>query len=943
MPTDLRTITADIVDTGTNSNYFIVGELSNTLTSGKNALTLNGSNLLLPTSNIYFQVYDSSGNLLYTEIARGSSNINYREGVSIIISIWVDDSTAIGTGKLIIVGQDTNSKIVKWTKNVNINPYQINSSKIRFYNTPSIEVDPYLSEIIVFDSFSDNFNSGTSNTKAIVPKQNFPYFSFDYLRNTIDYRVYNTSGNPFDSFMEGNVMNFTNINGTTASFSSNVLEVISDSELKIEFPYLENNIVKSISSSNWNISYIPYEELNSPQFVEKELSGSIFTYKQSVAYVYFKNINTFTGNVYRFKLYRKGLNSNFDSECIADDLITTKEILIDDTTPNRSLENIGYFYETDHIQKYWFTSSNVSYSYTTFPLIDSMFIENSYTGSSNIFSRPYILSKDDTTTDFRNSTYIPYDATQSSALSGSAYDSNFLRIFNGVEYVLTANIIATNSGSFSTDNGILDFYLTGSLLNNSVSNQYDGYGVKLMSVIVPSGTGTKYLYQVSSSFTLNEDVNCALVLSPYNASFYVSKISIQPKESFSFSPQIFYIKVPFPIDTRNSRYVISAELFDVNSDHVPITLETTQNFDPLGESLFMPSASISESPNYVVNATNASFQSLTVYPGLTNLSNLIVQNITANGQVTFNNQVYIPGGNALFTSSWANNSINSISSSYSSVSSYTLNSISSSYASSSTFSNTASFLLGTIASASYATTSSYSNNTISSSFASNSNFSNTASYALNSGISIIARSFTSSVTYIPTTGTRYAIIEGVGGGGGSAGSPSTNSTTIVVGGGAGGGAYFRKVATSAELISGAVIVIGNAGSPGSSGGGVGGNGGNTVITYSSVTLTAGGGQGGSYNSISVNWAAIAGSQGGVATGGDDNFSGGVGGTGAGYGNQDSGYGGNGGSSFFSGGSTSAEPGNGYGSGAGGLFIGVSGAATPGLIGGIGYVRITEFL
>lgn len=638
MPVDLRTINVDINDTDTYSKYFLISELSNTLTSGKNSISLNGTDLLKNNSKIQLQVTDVKNNILYTEIARPTQNISFREGISIVISIQVTTNTPIGVGQIVILGEDVNSKIVRWTKDISINPSLNNISKIRFYNAPTIDVQPYLSDYAVFKDITNVIRFGTCKSKSNNPKDNTLFSTFDYVRNVVDYRIYSETGNKFEYFMKGYNITITNINNGN-SFKSKISKVVSDSEIILETPYVENGYVKTFSGANWTVDFIPYSQISSTNLESRALSGSTYIYKQSLARIYLKNIKTFTGNVYRFKLYRKSLNTNFDSECIADEILESREVLIDDSNPNRNVENIGYFYEDDHMRNYWFSSSNqISFTRETFPIIDSLYLQTSYLGEFD--NCPYIMCKDDTSLVERNANYFPFSESQSISLSGINHDSNFIRLFQGVEYVLSANVVAIKNDGVE---GSLNFYLTGSTLSNNISTNFNKKGINILNLSVEKNVTYKYYSQITSSFTLNSDVFCTLAIYPYNSNFHISEISLKPKQSFAESPSIFSTKIPFPVEVKNSRFLIRAELFDVNQNHTQINLETIQNFDLIGESLLRPSSSLSEFPSFILTASYAKFQSINVTPGDANLDG----------------NVFIRDGYANFTSSWAYQSVNS--------------------------------------------------------------------------------------------------------------------------------------------------------------------------------------------------------------------------------------------------------------------------------------------
>jgi hypothetical protein len=160
-------------DTDTNSKYFKVTELPDTLTGGKNAFLIAGSEYLVPDTKIQIELKDSAGNIVYHEPGEGliSSSVNgesfiseYYEGVSKVVSVYIYPDTAYGPCTLTILGElseytDTNGIVtpvgldwenkynVKWTKTINVNPALANTTKIRFYQRPTAAITEILSPI----------------------------------------------------------------------------------------------------------------------------------------------------------------------------------------------------------------------------------------------------------------------------------------------------------------------------------------------------------------------------------------------------------------------------------------------------------------------------------------------------------------------------------------------------------------------------------------------------------------------------------------------------------------------------------------------------------------------------------------------------------------------------------------------------------------------------
>ncbi|MCX6780326.1 MAG: hypothetical protein NT034_04090, partial [Candidatus Magasanikbacteria bacterium] len=186
---NLKNASVAVQDTNPNSKFFVISEFSDILTSGKNTIGFNGSDYLKPNSPILVEVLDVNGNPLYTEIARTSDAIKYRDGVSIIVSIYVYNSTPIGTGEIIIVGYLKSGKKVRWQRNVSINSRVANTSKVRFYDTPEIEAKSILSDIFNYTSVSEQTSSGSASSLAVDPVVNSNFILFDVNRKQLDYRI----------------------------------------------------------------------------------------------------------------------------------------------------------------------------------------------------------------------------------------------------------------------------------------------------------------------------------------------------------------------------------------------------------------------------------------------------------------------------------------------------------------------------------------------------------------------------------------------------------------------------------------------------------------------------------------------------------------------------------------------------------------------------------
>ncbi len=168
-----------VTDTNPNSEYFKITELSDTLTGGKNAFLIQGSEYLVPDTLIKIEIKDAKGNIIYHEPGEGiiSSSVNgepivteYYEGTSKVVAVHIYPDTAYGPATITILGElssynnnglntpipvDWEGKYnVKWQKQINVNPALPNTTKIRFYKRPYASITETLSPIYTIVSGS---------------------------------------------------------------------------------------------------------------------------------------------------------------------------------------------------------------------------------------------------------------------------------------------------------------------------------------------------------------------------------------------------------------------------------------------------------------------------------------------------------------------------------------------------------------------------------------------------------------------------------------------------------------------------------------------------------------------------------------------------------------------------------------------------------------------
>lgn len=626
----LLTRAADVIDAQYLSKYFVVSEFSPKFSAGRNAFSLNGSSFLKPNTEIFVECIDSAGNNLYIEMAKIASDpakiYAYKEATSFVLSIHVYNDTSDGIGKLMVFGTLADNRTVKWSQNITIDKTLQNSSKVRFYTRPILEIDSILVPVLSSD-ISQTLKetvifNGSGHGLAVNPPKDTNLPTVNRRNIDVDYELVVDnpiiSGNvsditAFNSQMVGSTINLhinkiqvpysidyiTPINQTSSTL---IYQVINNKTLKLIDPYFypdtkNNTIITNISNTDFVITY-PFVAYNSAtaSYQTTTINGNTFIVKQSYADITYKNIRTFTGFLARHKVYRKSLLSNADFSVVADEPLFINELLRDNLTQNKFYELLGKFYTDQHISHYWFTSSNnLAMVHSPQVYIDSTFVSSSIYNS--LGGDDYIMVKNDSVKTNRNAIYIPFDQNQFNNTSGSAYDSNFIQLRAGVQYILQIDTSIVKDKEVI--DAALEFYLTSSIPTATKDPNYtDKHGIRLASIFANTiGINANFDNQFFF-FTPQNDLYGTLVIVPYRCQPYLKNISFRVYGDDGFSPDVFTSRIPWPISVANETFQIKSELFDINHNLVYSNLNVLQNFDASGSSLipFIPGGSAGPSP-----------------------------------------------------------------------------------------------------------------------------------------------------------------------------------------------------------------------------------------------------------------------------------------------------------------------------------------------------------
>ena len=517
------------VDNSPNSEYFRITELNETLTGGKNAFLIEGSEHLKETTEVKIEILDVNGNPIYFEPGKGTPD--YYEGNSTLVSMHVYDDTPIGIGKITIlgelktfVGEDTITDVpldwqgiynVKWERDILINKTLANETIVRFYKRPKITISeivkPIFSKII-----NDSETTGSINGFPLQPPLGQRLSEW---RAGTNYLIQRTSGT-FDADVDENIITITSGSSDTIVHTANVIEVLSETDLIIDSPYVDSNgDVTNFSSFTGSIAY---------QDITNETTGET-TITGSFAKIDITQLKTFVGDVARVKIFRKSRNAVGDFAFVQEARLESQELLRDVTTAADTEVFFGKFTD-DILSNYWISSSN----------------DHPTTVNSSVLSR---------------AAKIDYDGGAGG--TQQLITSQSITISKDVEYTLKFKTLV--SGSVDTDKSIRAF------LSSSDFTQ---------DFLTVSGSGIFQSKQdIEQNIIAENSGSAKLVFEVTGDDWYISNVSLRNAQDTSFSPDEFTIIQDIPRKTATETFDFRFEFYDVNNNFIPVNVTATKEFD----------------------------------------------------------------------------------------------------------------------------------------------------------------------------------------------------------------------------------------------------------------------------------------------------------------------------------------------------------------------------
>ncbi len=467
-------------DNSPSSDFFNITELPDTLSGGKNAFLIAGSDKLFPQSEVKVQVRDAAGNVCYVEYANG--NPEYFEGISKVVAIYVyPNETAFGPATITILGQAIDVPDewkfrynVKWERQININPSLPNTTRVRFYKRPKVDIVESLEPIYRIESGS-KVESGVTASFANIKISQLETFAGDVKR----VKVFRTSA--------GDISDFDLIQDILIESKELLTTFDITSSVKGNAGIFTNETIKL-----WNTGSLTTSLTNDRLDNGLRLRGSgIFKYSTPLSFVtkstYELNLDAFysSSTASNLGVYISGSNNGIQ-------LIGTLE----GTTPVKNLEDTYFAFDVDkneptaslylsQSQNEWHVA-NVSLKLSE----DSAFSPNQI---DFITAMPTVIGNETYNFKFEffdvNNNFVPVAVTQSATFTGG--NNNI----GGTLILISGSISASNAGILALSQSVSGTIgvVTGSV--NTVSAS-----VSTVSASLSSSISASRFAAVSSSF-----------------------------------------------------------------------------------------------------------------------------------------------------------------------------------------------------------------------------------------------------------------------------------------------------------------------------------------------------------------------------------------------------------------------------------------------------------
>lgn len=573
-----------IEDGSSNSTYFQVTNLPSSFTGGRNSFLIAGSSALKSASSIQIEILDSAGITIFQNPVQ-----KYVQGDARLISVEVTETTAVGFATIIILGQAItlpngqpvppdwqNSYNVRWIKQILIEPNLRNSSPLILENTPTIISEENRLYSVLTSSYttaSTPFTASLSPTLYssfqigyTIKAESPTVFSEDYVGGYI------TGSMIIDQVSASLYLPITDVLNTTTAFSTGQLITTTDGRTVDKLYLRSGSYTTPLFGSSSAIKTTAQLVYNTSSIKDNHIPVSY-------AKLRLVNLDTVSGEIFKFKVYSKVSTNLSDYKLVAEIPVTTSELLV--TGSIRGDLPIGNFYVVPTASN-WYSDRLETSSNAIYTISGSAAYYNSTVTSIN---PPITMSITDNVLLRSIRSEIPTfnNANYSGYLSASGYfigNKKSVQLFPTTEYTLQFDAFYKKTIGAVNLTGVeskVDIYIVGVEGTKVIDN--NPLGQKLGTLTLPAGAETYWYQDQELNFTpqlaIAGSVGIRFVVS--NGFWYFSEISLKPASDILFAPDEAQILVP-NTEYYNELLQHKIEFFDINSNSTDVSIESVPTF-----------------------------------------------------------------------------------------------------------------------------------------------------------------------------------------------------------------------------------------------------------------------------------------------------------------------------------------------------------------------------
>jgi len=582
---NLDNVEVYINDTAPTSDYFRITNLPQVFTGGRNSFLLAGSSFLKPGSIIQIEIIDANGISIFQNPVAG-----YIEGNSRLISVEINETTAVGYATIIINGiantksdgtpippQWQDRYNVRWTRRILVEPNNTNVSPIKFITPPTV--------------FSEEKRFLNSTNKSFVTASAYLTMSLEPIissRLVSGYVITAVAPSTFSADYYGGVVTGSlTVNGETASLYLPITNIMNSTTafssgytIKTETSKLISKLYLVSGSYDTVVFGASGSVTSSAHILYGKLEVNNTNVPVSYAKLRVTNLNTVSGEVFKSKVYSKVSTNYSDYKLIAEANIITTDLLV--TSSVRGDVPIGNFYVTPSASNNWHADRLYKTSTVIHPLSGS---DAYYNPTSSVI--PYTIELDNSTLLASVLANVPVTASSpfttisgfTSSIFSNVSESGYfigtkvpVTLFPTTEYTLKLDGYYKNTSASVVLTGNtprVDIYIVGS---GSVIADNNPLGQKIGSLEVVTDSPVQRYEEKEFNFRplLSEGGPVLLRFVITNGFWYFSNISLKPASDRLFAPDEVTLLIP-NTEYFNEFLQHKLEFFGTNNNSTEVT------------------------------------------------------------------------------------------------------------------------------------------------------------------------------------------------------------------------------------------------------------------------------------------------------------------------------------------------------------------------------------